>query len=90
MNMLIWNCRGAGKRHFPRLIRDYAKMYNLSFLAILEPRISGARADNVVNKLGSMVLLSLTLLGLQVVSGVFGKEIGSPLTLSLRLNIAFC
>lgn len=52
MDMLIWNCRGDGKRHFPGLIRDYTKMYNLSFLAILEPHISGARADNVVNKLG--------------------------------------
>lgn len=52
MNMLVWYGIGAGNRRFPTLIRDYAKIYNLSFLAILEPRISGVRADYVISKLG--------------------------------------
>lgn len=52
MNMLIWNCKGAGNNRFPDLIRDYVKMYKLGFLAIIEPHISGVRADNVINKLG--------------------------------------
>lgn len=49
MNMLVWNCRGAGDRHFPGLIRDCVQIYRLSFLAILEPRISGIRADKVID-----------------------------------------
>lgn len=52
MNMLILNCRGARNRRFPGLIRDYVNLYKLCFLAILELRISGARADYVINKLG--------------------------------------
>lgn len=50
MDSLIWNCRGAGKRNFASLINDYTRIYNLKFLAILEPRISGNRADAVLNK----------------------------------------
>lgn len=52
MNMLVWNCRGAGDRRFPGLIRDCAKIYQLNFLAILEPRISGIRANKVADKFG--------------------------------------
>lgn len=52
MNMLFWNCKGAGNRHFPRLIKDYVRMYRLSFLALLEPRISGIRVNKVIEKLG--------------------------------------
>lgn len=51
-NFVIWNCRGVGNRRFLGLIRDYVKIYKLSFLAILEPRISGVRAEKVIDKLG--------------------------------------
>lgn len=50
-NLLFWNCRGAGNKHFPGLIRDYVKLYNLCFLAILEPRISGPKANRVIANL---------------------------------------
>lgn len=75
MTMLIWNCRGAGKSRFPGLIRDYVRLYKLSFLAILESRISGDRPD-------------LTLLVLQVAFGAFGRGIGSPLMSFLPLSTA--
>lgn len=52
MNCLIWNCRGAGKKNFMNLIKDCSRIYQLDFLAILEPRISGERADKVIDKLG--------------------------------------
>lgn len=51
-NMLIWNCRGAGNKRFPGLIKDYTRIYKLGFLAVLEPRISGIRADRVIEKPG--------------------------------------
>lgn len=38
MSFLIWNCSGTGK------------MYNLDFMAILEPRVSGEKVDFVINK----------------------------------------
>lgn len=52
MDSLIWNCRGAGKRNFATLIKDCKRIYKLDFVAILEPRISGTKADLVLSKLG--------------------------------------
>jgi hypothetical protein len=52
MNCLIWNCRGAGGKEFSAIIRDYSRIYNIDLVAILEPRISGDRADTVIKKFG--------------------------------------
>lgn len=52
MNSLIWNCRGAGGRNFASTIRDFLSLYQLDFVAILEPRISGDTADKVINRIG--------------------------------------
>lgn len=52
MSFIIWNCRGGGGCSFPGLIRDCFKIYNLDFMAILEPRISGETADKVLDKIG--------------------------------------
>jgi hypothetical protein len=52
MNCLVWNCRGAGGRFFPSLIRDYIKIYHIDFIAILETRISGIKAEKVIKKIG--------------------------------------
>lgn len=52
MNLLTWNCRGAGNPRFPGLIKDCIRLYNVCFFALLEPRISGQRAANVINRLG--------------------------------------
>lgn len=52
MNSLIWNCRGAGGRNFASMIRDFLSIYQLDFIAIIEPRISGPTADRVIKKIG--------------------------------------
>lgn len=52
MNCLAWNCRGAGDCRFPGLFRDCVRIYKLCFLAILEHKISGARAYGVIDRLG--------------------------------------
>lgn len=52
MNCLIWNCRGPGGMEFPMFLRDNARIYNWDFIAILEPRISCASAERVINKIG--------------------------------------
>ncbi|XP_028777441.1 uncharacterized protein LOC114734096 [Neltuma alba] len=44
--------RGAGSRSFPTLIRDIVAKFRVDILGLVEPRISGNRADNVVKKLG--------------------------------------
>ncbi|XP_057452371.1 uncharacterized protein LOC130744196 [Lotus japonicus] len=52
MNWLIWNCRGAGKKNFVSFVKDCTRIYNLGFVAILEPRIGNFRADQVIKRLG--------------------------------------
>lgn len=52
MNALIWNCRGAGGQSFSSMVKDYCRMYHLDFVAILEPRISGSRAGEVIRRMG--------------------------------------
>lgn len=52
MNSLVWNCRRAGGKNFHNLVRDIMKIYHIDFIAILEPKISGTRAENVVNRIG--------------------------------------
>lgn len=50
MNCFVWNYKGVNGKHFLNLVKDYIKMYNLNFVAILEPRINVSKAENVVRK----------------------------------------
>ncbi|XP_028760821.1 uncharacterized protein LOC114719473 [Neltuma alba] len=52
MIVASWNCRGAGNRAFPQLIKDIVRRKNIDILCLIEPRISGQKADKVVRKLG--------------------------------------
>lgn len=52
MNVLSWNVRGAGKINFVATLKSFITLYNPVIIAILEPRISGDRADVVSRKLG--------------------------------------
>lgn len=52
INIISWNCRGAGARYFPRLVRDLKLNYNVNILIIVKPRVSGQRADKIISKLG--------------------------------------
>ncbi|KAJ1394588.1 Endonuclease/exonuclease/phosphatase superfamily [Sesbania bispinosa] len=49
--ILCWNVRGAGNRSFPALIRDLYLKFRFDFLAVLKPRLSGERANQVIRKL---------------------------------------
>lgn len=48
---LIWNVRGAGGDQFSGTINNLKNLHHFDFLAVLEPRISGDRAANVIKKL---------------------------------------
>lgn len=52
INILSWNCRGAGARSFPRLIQDFRVNYGVQVLIINEPRVSGGRAGNIIARMG--------------------------------------
>ncbi|CAL1380329.1 unnamed protein product [Linum trigynum] len=52
MNIFTWNCRGAGSKRFLRVFKEYRRRYRTSIAIIVEPRISGVRAVQVVEGLG--------------------------------------
>ncbi|KAK4271486.1 hypothetical protein QN277_020176 [Acacia crassicarpa] len=52
MIIASWNFRGAGGRSFPLTIKDIVSKYCIDILCLIEPRISGDRADRVCRKLG--------------------------------------
>ena len=51
MNFLFWNCRGAGNNGFCEVIHDMRRFYHCDILAVVEPRISGDKANKIVEKL---------------------------------------
>ncbi|KAK4266953.1 hypothetical protein QN277_023810 [Acacia crassicarpa] len=52
MIIASWNCRGAGSRSFPLNVKNIINKYHIDILCLLEPRISGDRADRVCRRLG--------------------------------------
>lgn len=52
MICLIWNCQGAASREVLHTLKDMIKVHRPAILGILEPKISGVKADDVCNKLG--------------------------------------
>ncbi|XP_020203003.1 uncharacterized protein LOC109788639 [Cajanus cajan] len=51
MNLLTWNCRGAGSRGFSSLMNDLIKEYNIGMLCLMETHISGEKALRVINRI---------------------------------------
>ncbi|KAL1362470.1 hypothetical protein AAHE18_03G083600 [Arachis hypogaea] len=52
MNIICWNCRGAGGKGFPTLIRDLRRNYEAHLIILLETHISGDRGKIIRNKIG--------------------------------------
>lgn len=52
INIVIWNCRGAAKRGFGSFIKDLRNSYKFSMLVLLEPKLSGTKADKVAKSFG--------------------------------------
>lgn len=59
MNLLLWNARGAGNKGFMNSVRDLIRHHKVDLLVILEPRISGSKADIVISHLGIVIMLKL-------------------------------
>lgn len=51
MFLFIWNCQGAGSRDFLRAAHFYITTHNPMIMALLETKLSGARANEVCKKL---------------------------------------
>ena len=51
MNILIWNCRGAMKPLFRKTVMDLVDCHSPILMVITETRMSGARADEIIEAL---------------------------------------
>ncbi|RYR72069.1 hypothetical protein Ahy_A02g006258 [Arachis hypogaea] len=52
MNIISWNCRGAGSKAFPSIIRDLRQEYDANFFILLETHVSGPRGKQIRDKMG--------------------------------------
>ena len=52
ISVLFWNVQGAGSPSFRRIFATLVKSYNPTIVVILEPRISGKKADDFIRKSG--------------------------------------
>ncbi|XP_061340525.1 uncharacterized protein LOC133287003 [Gastrolobium bilobum] len=52
MNIITWNCRGAAKKHFKSTFSRFCRKNDVGLAAILEPRVSGRKAINIIRRLG--------------------------------------
>lgn len=89
MNSLIWNCRGTGSRNFAANVRDYMRIYQLDFISILEPRVTGQRADDVIRRNGLIEGARIDGQGFSGGGGACGLRISLQSRFSHALIIAF-
>lgn len=52
MICLTWNCQGIASRETIRYLKEVVRIQKPHILGILEPKISGCKADEVCNRLG--------------------------------------
>ncbi|XP_028754831.1 uncharacterized protein LOC114714269 [Neltuma alba] len=52
MIVASWNCRGAGNKTFPATVQEVVRRYDINVLCLLETRVSGCKADEVVRRCG--------------------------------------
>ncbi|MFQ6648100.1 hypothetical protein Gotur_021108 [Gossypium turneri] len=52
LSILSWNVQGCTSDKFLRAFREYNNQHKLDIFSLLEPRISGTKADTIIAKLG--------------------------------------
>ena len=51
MNIIAWNCRGASKPSFQSHVRELVYNHDPTIMIIIETRIGGARARDIIDML---------------------------------------
>ncbi|KAI9126645.1 hypothetical protein K1719_002241 [Acacia pycnantha] len=52
MSLITWNCQGAFDKKFPSIFKALVFNCKPDVFVIVEPRISGTKADRIIKKLG--------------------------------------
>ncbi|XP_050242537.1 uncharacterized protein LOC126691560 [Quercus robur] len=51
MNIIAWNCRGALKPEFQNHVRELVQSHNPAMLIVMETRVGGSRAKEIIDRL---------------------------------------
>lgn len=49
---MVWNCQGAGHPRFNNFVKEYRRDFSPDMFYFLETRVSGARADRIIGRMG--------------------------------------
>ena len=52
MSFVTWNCQGASKIRLPATFKSIYVSNKVDLFVLVEPRVSGCRADRIIKKLG--------------------------------------
>ncbi|KAK8366933.1 hypothetical protein V6Z12_A02G151500 [Gossypium hirsutum] len=52
LSFFVWNCQGCANTKFPCIFREYNMDFRLDIIGLLEPKVSGRKADDIIAKLG--------------------------------------
>lgn len=52
LSIFVWNCQGCASLKFPRIFREYNMEFRPDIIGLLEPKLSGSKADEIIVKLG--------------------------------------
>jgi hypothetical protein len=52
IKFLCWNCRWTGNNRFCSIVNDLRRSCKVGVITITKPRINGAVADKIIEKLG--------------------------------------
>ncbi|XP_073015397.1 uncharacterized protein [Primulina eburnea] len=70
----VWNCQGAASVEWNRALKDMIKRLNPRILGLLEPRVSGAHADDICKKMGYKNWLRVEAVGFSGGIWIFWQE----------------
>ncbi|KAA3459207.1 reverse transcriptase [Gossypium australe] len=52
LKIFSWNCQGCASKNFIRAFREYNAEYHPDIVCLLEPRVSGKKANYIIEQLG--------------------------------------
>lgn len=80
LTFFTWNCQGCASPKFIRAFREYKRDFNPDIMCLLELRVSGKKANDIINKLGLFYSHRVEAVGFSRGIWVGWKE-------SIRINI---
>lgn len=73
--IIFWNTQGAGNEKFLRNIKELIHSYDPILVVLMETRISGITADNIIRKMGLLGNARVEARGFAGGFGLFGDPI---------------